>query len=352
MNFPFRSPAKNFAALPADTPYRRAQQEWDARMGSAVLSARSWRAIAFGCLGLTAVLGISLTAVALQKRTFVHVVEVSPEGQVMNVRAADGRWSPTEAQIAHHLGRFVRLVRSLPTDGVVLRENWLEAYRFLTPQAAAQLTEIARAVGLNVSTAHRLVRALCHGGFMEQEAESERYRLGFAIAVLGQRALEQSGYHLAQPILARLATTTGESASLGIRRGDEVLVLERAASVQPLRFDHPTGAEIHLHASAMGKVLLAFAPGSPKETVAALHPMERYTGHTITSRAALVQELTTIREQGFATNREERYEGVCGVAAPVTAGPVIAELGVAHAAVGIQGPSLRQAMAETLPSKR
>jgi type IV secretion system protein VirB5 len=145
MNFPFRSPAKNFAPEPADTPYRRAQQEWDARMGSAVLSARSWRAIAFGCLGLTAVLGVSLTAVALQKRTFVHIVEVSPEGQVMNVRVADGRWSPSEAQIAHHLGRFVRLVRSLPTDGVVLRENWLEAYRFLTPQAAAQLTEIARA---------------------------------------------------------------------------------------------------------------------------------------------------------------------------------------------------------------
>jgi IclR family acetate operon transcriptional repressor len=203
------------------------------------------------------------------------------------------------------------------------------------------ITEIARAVGLNVSTAHRLVRALCHGGFMEQEAASERYRLGFAIAVLGQRALEQSGYHLAQPILARLATTTGESASLGIRRGDEVLVLERAASVQPLRFDHPTGAEIHLHASAMGKVLLAFTPGSPKEIVAALHPVERYTRHTITSRAALVQELTAIREQGFATNREERYEGVCGIAAPVIAAPVSAALGVAHAAVGIQGPSLR-----------
>ena len=113
-------------------------------MGSAVLSARSWRTIAFASLGLASVLGGSLTMVALQQRTFVHVVEVSPEGQVMNVRAADGRWTPSEAQIAYHLGRFVRLVRSLPTDGVVLRENWLEAYRFLTPQAAAQLTEIAR----------------------------------------------------------------------------------------------------------------------------------------------------------------------------------------------------------------
>lgn len=144
MNFPFRSPARSFAPEPPSTPYARARQEWDARMGSAVLSARTWRATAFGSLALAAVLALSLTAVAMQRRTFVHVVEVDPQGQVMSVRAADGRWSPSEAEIAHHLGRFVRLVRSLPTDGVVLRENWLEAYRFLTPQAAAQLTEIAR----------------------------------------------------------------------------------------------------------------------------------------------------------------------------------------------------------------
>lgn len=144
MNFSFRSPARSYAAALADTPYKRAQQEWDARMGSAVLSARSWRAIAFGALGLLGVSVMSLVIVALQQRTFVHVVEVSPEGQVMNVRAADGRWTATEAQKAYHLGQFIRLVRSLPTDGVVLRENWLQAYRFLTPQAAAQLTEIAR----------------------------------------------------------------------------------------------------------------------------------------------------------------------------------------------------------------
>lgn len=144
MNMPFRSAAQSFAPPPAETPYQRARQEWDARMGSAVLSARAWRAVAFGALALLGVSVVSLVVVALQQRTFVHVVEVSPEGQVMNVRAADGRWTPSQAQVAYHLGQFVRLVRSLPTDGVVLRENWLQAYRFLTPQAAAQLTEIAR----------------------------------------------------------------------------------------------------------------------------------------------------------------------------------------------------------------
>ena len=82
---------------------------------------------------------------ALQRRTFVYVAETTREGQVTQVRPLDGSWTPNEAQIAYHLGRFVRLVRALPTDGVVLRENWLEAYKFLTPPAAAQLTEIARA---------------------------------------------------------------------------------------------------------------------------------------------------------------------------------------------------------------
>lgn len=144
MNLPFRAPSRSYAGEEADTPYRRARQEWDARMGSAVLSARAWRNAFFATAAICGALAIGLPVVALQKRTFVHVVEVAPEGQVLNVRAVDGRWSPSEAQIAHHLGRFVRLVRSLPTDGVVLRENWLEAYAFLTPQAAAQLNERAR----------------------------------------------------------------------------------------------------------------------------------------------------------------------------------------------------------------
>jgi IclR family acetate operon transcriptional repressor len=207
---------------------------------------------------------------------------------------------------------------------------------FSGERAALGITEIARAVGLNVSTAHRLVRALVAAGYVEQETSSERYRLGIGIAVLGQRALEQSGYHLAKPILAALAETTGESASLGIRRNQEVVVIERAVSMQPLRFDHPTGAEIPLHASAMGKVLMAFSGRPAKETVAGLRGLQMFTPRTITLRATLAGELDDIARKRFAINREERYEGVSGIAAPVL-GPD----GIAHAAVGVQGPSLR-----------
>jgi type IV secretion system protein VirB5 len=144
MTFPFRAPVKSMAPPVSETPYQRARQEWDARMGAAVLSARSWRMMALGALALCGLLAASLTFVAMQKRTFVHVVEVAPEGQVLEVRAAHGAWRPSETQIAYHVGRFVRLVRSLPTDPIVLRENWLEAYSLLGPKAAAHLSALAR----------------------------------------------------------------------------------------------------------------------------------------------------------------------------------------------------------------
>jgi type IV secretion system protein VirB5 len=144
MTFPFRSPATSFAGPPIDTPYQRAQQEWDARMGAAVLSARTWRRMAFASLALSAALGCGLAAVALQKRVFVHVVEVSPDGTVLNVRTASAAWTPSEAETAHFIGHFVQLVRTLPTDKIVLRENWLEAYKFLTQSGAVKLNDMAR----------------------------------------------------------------------------------------------------------------------------------------------------------------------------------------------------------------
>lgn len=207
---------------------------------------------------------------------------------------------------------------------------------FRTDPRPLGISEIARAVGLNVSTAHRLMKALVAAGYMEQDPVTERYRLGIEIAVLGQRALEQAGYHLAKPVLVRLADATGESVSLGVRRNFEVVVVEQATSPQPLRFDHPSGAELQMHVSGMGKVMLAFGDIDPAAAVAQLRDLPRYTEHTITDRDALVKVLLQARKDGYATNREERYVGVNGVAAPV-----LSPHGVARAAVGVQGPSMR-----------
>ncbi|MCC6789663.1 MAG: conjugal transfer protein TrbF [Hyphomonadaceae bacterium] len=144
MTLPFQRPPHSYAAPPAETPHLRAQQAWDRRMGSAVAAAVTWRRVAIAFATLAFTLAIGATFIALQQRTFVHVVEVSPQGAVLSVRPAGGEYTPTDAQVSYFLGHFVKLIRGVPTDGVVLRENWLEAYRFLTPQAAQRLNEIAR----------------------------------------------------------------------------------------------------------------------------------------------------------------------------------------------------------------
>ena len=224
-----------------------------------------------------------------------------------------------------------------PRAGVQSVERAIGVLKLFQDGAAEQsITDIARQTGLNLSTAHRMVKALCGAQFMEQDPDTERYRLGSALMALGQRALQHSGFAAALPVLDRLAEQTGESASLGVGRDQEVIVVLASASQQRLRFDHVPGASIGLHASAMGKALLAFRPGSPETIVADLPELERYTDATITSRSELAAELARIREQGYAVNHEGRYAGVLGVAAAV-----VDRSGRARAAVGLQGPTAR-----------
>jgi DNA-binding IclR family transcriptional regulator len=199
------------------------------------------------------------------------------------------------------------------------------------------VTELAARAGLSVSTAHRLTRALCTAGLLRQEPRSERYQLGPALVVLGRRAEDQLGYARVLPVLESLAEATGESVNLGIRSGDEVLVILDVPSRQPLRFDQAPGTRVPIHTSAMGKCLLAFA-ADPGAAVADLGRLGRATDRTITTRAALVEELERVRATGWAVNDEERHPGVRAVAAPV-----LDAAGVARAAVAIQAPALRLA---------
>ena len=194
------------------------------------------------------------------------------------------------------------------------------------------LGEIADRSGLRASTAHRIVRALVRGGFLAQDSRTERYHLGARLAVLGQSAMARYGLDLAQPELDKLALASGEAASLGVRSGGDVVVVLRAASAQPLRFDRPHGARVPLHASAMGKTLLAFGAADPARAVAELGPLQRFTAHTLTGDA-LIADLEETRARGYAVNLEERHDGVGGIGAPV-----LDCHGVARAGLAVQGP--------------
>ena len=135
--------------------------------------------------------------------------------------------------------------------------------------------------------------------------------------MLGRRAEEALGYARALPVLEELAAATGESVNLGIRSGSDVLVVLDVASDQPLRFSQAPGTRIPLHTSAMGKCLLAFTDDPAAAVVAPARRSPRATERTITSPAALLDELERTRERGWALNDEERNPGVRAVAAPV-----------------------------------
>ena len=127
-----------------ETPYQRAGQLWDERIGSARVQARNWRLVAFGCLGLTGVLIGSNVWQSMQSRVAPYVVEVDRLGEARSVAPAIQNYQPTDGQIAWHLGRFISNVRSVSTDPVLVKQNWLSAYDFATDRAALFLNEYAR----------------------------------------------------------------------------------------------------------------------------------------------------------------------------------------------------------------
>ena len=130
----------------AETPYQAAQQVWDERIGSARVQARNWRGMAFGCLALGFLSAGGLLWQSGRSIVTPYVVEVDSQGDVRAVGAADEHYRPSDVQVAHHLERFIRDVRSIPLDPIVLRQNWLEAYDSVSPRAAAMLNDYARIV--------------------------------------------------------------------------------------------------------------------------------------------------------------------------------------------------------------
>jgi type IV secretion system protein VirB5 len=125
------------------TPYQKAAQLWDERIGSTRVQARNWRLMAFGCLTLSAGLAGGLVWQSAQSRVTPFVVEVDKLGEVQAVAPAIQHYQPTDAQIAWFLARFITDVRSVSIDPVLVRKNWLEAYDFVTDRAAVFLNDYA-----------------------------------------------------------------------------------------------------------------------------------------------------------------------------------------------------------------
>jgi type IV secretion system protein VirB5 len=143
---PFKRAAQRYGRTSEPvTPYQKAAQVWDERLGTARVQARNWRLMAFGSLALACGLSGGLLWQSAKARVTPYVVEVDRLGEVRAVAPAIEPYNPTDAQIAWTLARFITDVRSLSSDPIIVRKNWLEAYDFATGKGATFLNAFARA---------------------------------------------------------------------------------------------------------------------------------------------------------------------------------------------------------------
>jgi type IV secretion system protein VirB5 len=141
----FRRPNVRYGDTPpAETPYMRARQVWDGRIGSAVVQAKNWRLAFFGSLILSGAMAVGWYWQSARGTVVPWVVQVDRLGDVQAVGPATGDYKPGDPIIARDLANFIKDVRSISSDPSVLRQNWLDAYRYLTDKAKLTLNEYAQ----------------------------------------------------------------------------------------------------------------------------------------------------------------------------------------------------------------
>lgn len=196
----------------------------------------------------------------------------------------------------------------------------------------AGVNELARRIGVNASTASRLLSTLEAGGLVER-SDGGPYRLGLKLVALSDRVL--AGLDVrerARPWLTWLVNETGETATLSVPGGGEAITVDFIPSPASVASMARLGRPSVAHATAVGKVMLAFSSGRAAER----GELTRFTERTITTAAALAEELERVRAGGIAEAVGEREPDLNALGAPV-----LGRGGELAAILGLQGPAAR-----------
>jgi DNA-binding IclR family transcriptional regulator len=197
------------------------------------------------------------------------------------------------------------------------------------------LSDLAERAGIPLATAHRLVGELTRLGALTRRTDGS-YVVGRRLWDIGLLAPVQTDLReVASPFLHDLFSSTNVTVHLGVREGLSVLYLERLSGVRSVPVVSRVGAKLPLHATGVGKVLLAHAPAGVQERM--LTSLTRITPYTIVQPARMRQQIERTLHDGYATTSEEMALGQCSVAVPV-----LTEDGACVAALGAVVTSLRR----------
>ena len=199
------------------------------------------------------------------------------------------------------------------------------------------LTDLAAQVGLNTSTAFHLVKTLVAVGFLVQEAETKRYRVGSRIFALAAGAInDPTLLTFGTPVLEALSAQTGEAAHLAVRTRGEIALVARTEATGMLQMSDRAGIMRPAHATAIGKLLLAYLPDTQRQQTLDGLALPKLTSATITDRTKLEAELDEVQRTGLAHDRCEFDPDVRCLAMPVRDFS-----GRCVAAIGMSGPVWR-----------
>ena len=199
------------------------------------------------------------------------------------------------------------------------------------------LTELALAVGLAPSTAHRLLRSLEQRHFVHHDGGRSLWSIGVRAFAIGNAFLRgQDFVALAWPVMRRLMESVGETVNLAVLEGGHAVYLAQVECHEVMRASARPGARAPLHCSAVGKALLAAVAADDAAALLGRGPLARLTPKTVATPADLRLQLPLIRRQGFAVDDEEQAIGMRCVAAPVFGAD-----GRVAAAVSVSGPTAR-----------
>jgi len=220
------------------------------------------------------------------------------------------------------------------SGGVRALDRALDILDAIAQANGLTLSEIAQRLDLAPSTVHRVLVTLAARGVVESDSQTQGWHIGPTAFRHGSAFMRRSGLvERARPVLRRLMEVTGETANLGILNGDAVLFLSQAETHETIRAFFPPGTRSALHASGIGKALLAHA--RPNELRRMIHGMrlDRFTPTTLCEPEELVADLLRIRARGYSLDNEERSPGMRCIAAPI-----FDLAGEAAAGISVSGP--------------
>jgi DNA-binding IclR family transcriptional regulator len=204
--------------------------------------------------------------------------------------------------------------------------------------------EISRKLQIPKSSASYILRTLESRGYLNRDADSGKYRVGLKILSLSRGALSGIDVReVALPVMRHLMEKTSLTCHLAILDGPDAVYIEKVEPTGFLRVDTWVGRRMRVHATSVGKALVAYIPQERLEKILAQSGMEKRTAKTITTLPRLLKELEKVRAQGYAIDDEENNMGARCLGAPV-----FNQQGAIEAAVGLSG-TINQVNVQTMP---